>query len=205
MNVSKTGYGVDVSSRRADDLEKKLLSEVPEQTDCRILDLGCGAGGAAARLLEAGAEVVGVDSHDFAAEWKTIGQFYQADINKISELFSNRVFDYCLCQRTIHYLPYNDAAQVLSDLRRIVGKKLHISFSGITSEIARGYETRSLPVERRHGLLSDDQQKLFGITAPLTLYSETEATDLLLATGWNIDWVRTSDFGNVRIVGSNNS
>lgn len=200
-NVSKTGYGVDVSARRADDLDKLLLEHVAEHLGCRVLDLGCGAGGAAARLTQAGARVIGVDQHDFGTEWSLIEdvQFIISDIPDFVALVEEKSFDVCLLQRTIHYLPYGETLVLLKDLRTRVDR-LYISFSGLTSEIGRAYVDKNKKVEERFCNLESDAQETFGITAPLCLYTENEAVELLEKAGWKIDWVRTSDFGNIKIV-----
>ena len=195
-DVSQTGYGVDVSVKRADELEKRLLSVV--QPGDSVLDLGCGAGGAAARLVAAEGIVTGVDIHDYIDDWKKIDrEFVAGDIRQLETLLSERQFDYCLCNRTIHYLTYEEAAQLLRDLRRMVLQQLFISFSGMTSELVHGYAAQQAPIESRFDKLSTDAQETFGISQPLTLYSEAEAVKLLADAGWTVTWSRTTDFGNV--------
>jgi len=196
--VSETGYGVDVSTKRADELEKRLLNLV--RSDDRVLDLGCGAGGAAARLAAAQAVVAGVDQYDFSDRWSAAqGEFIQADVRNLSAVLDDSWFDYCLCNRTLHYLQYVDAKMVLHDLRTVVSKQLFVSFSGITSELATGYTKCHEPIQDRFCKLDLSHQKIFGIAAQLTLYSEAEAIKLLTDTGWHVTWSRTTDFGNVLV------
>jgi len=198
--VSHTGFGVDVGATRLDDLDKRLLVEVESQTGVRVLDLGCGVGGAAAHLRQGGAEIVGVDQHDFAAAWQDVGVFYQADIASLPTLLPSEQFTHCLCQRTIHYVPYNDALKLLLHLRTVVTHTLFISFSGATSALAHEYPTLDHPVTNRHALLAPAEQTTFGITAPITLYHAVEAIDLIEQAGWKIIWSRTTDFGNILVV-----
>lgn len=202
--VSKTGYGVDVSLDRQDELEKRLCKVVAASPGCRVLDLGCGAGGAAARLAAAQADTTGVDIHDFAAEWSRCAseRFVHGDIRHIATLLPQEHFTHCLCNRTLHYLPYADARMTLTQLRSMVSDSLFISFSGLTSALARSYEVRENQVHTRFGYLSPDDQAVFGITQPLTLYTESEAIILLSEAGWRVTWSRTTDFGNVLCVAS---
>ena len=199
--VSKTGFGVDVSATRADELEKRLLAEI--RSGDTVLDLGCGAGGAAARLQKSNVYVAGIDIYDFSAEWSEgKGSFVCGDIVDLKTLVPEQLFDYCLCNRAIHYLRYDQAAQVLEDLRRLVHSQLFISFSGLTSDLAKAYDKHDTPIKQRFARLGAKGQETFGVTAPLTLYTEIEATQLLINTGWNVTWSRTTDFGNVLAVAS---
>ena len=202
VNVSETGYGVDVAATRADDLDKRLLAFVKEHPDCRVLDLGCGAGGAAARLVAAGAQVTGIDQFNFSGAWKLIEgpvQFIQGDMREFQALTKEQVFDVCVLQRVIHYLPYDAAKGLLRELSPQVDT-LYVSFSGLTSELGAMYQDTKKPVSRRFCKLSHAQQETFGIVAPLCLYTESEAVTLLESAGWHIEWARTSDFGNVKVV-----
>ena len=70
MKISETGFGVDVTLRRADDLDRKLFAEIEKREGSSVLDLGCGAGGAAARLTALGASVTGIDQHDFSQAFR---------------------------------------------------------------------------------------------------------------------------------------
>lgn len=206
MKISKTGYGVDVSATRADELERRLLEMVTRRVvagdEVSVLDLGCGAGGAAARLQRAGAAVIGVDRYDFSNQWLgESGTFVLGDVQQVLAAVPEYQFDYGLCNRTLHYLPYKEALQVLIDLRQVIRSsgQLSISFSGVTSDLARGYTVCQEPIASRFGKLSTADQKTFGITAPLTLYTQAEAVQLLTAAGWGVTWSRTTDFGNVLI------
>ena len=171
-----------------------------------VLDLGCGAGGAARRLISAGATVTGIDVHNFSHEWSGQNngptEFIQGDICHLDQLLNKRVFDVCLCNRTLHYLPYLMAKTVLKRIRRHIKGQLFISFSGLTSDLARGYAASHQPVESRFDFLATADQETFGITASLTLYTEAEAIALVQQSGWKVDWVRTTDFGNILIVAS---
>ena len=202
-NVSETGYGVDVAIRRADDLDKRLFALVVEQLGARVLDVGCGAGGCAARLEAAGAQVVGLDIHDFSSEFSERAggrsTFIEGDIRELNALIAD-TYDFALCQRTIHYVPYAEARTFLEVLRSRTTQKLFISFSGLESDLARTYPDTDKPVMERFATLGDEDQETFGITAPLCLYTKAEAEKLLRDSGWRIEESWQSAFGNSKLV-----
>ena len=205
-------YGIDITSARLDDLDKRVLSEVQKKVDqgVRVLDVGCGKGGLAVALGQAGAIVTALDVDDYMAEVEAnVAEaklpphsltFIQNDI--ISFLAkSDAVFDMVVLQRVLHYLPYTLARQVLSTLL-IKTDALYLSVTGADTAIAKHYPVPKKPIEERWGKLDIRGQKLFSITAPLCLYSEKEIFNLLTETGWRIDWSRVSDFGNIKVVAS---
>ena len=200
--ISETGYGVDVAATRADDLDKRLLMFVEQHPGCRVLDLGCGAGGAATRLVAAGAQVTGVDQFNFGEAWSHIqgpAQFIQGDIREFQTLAKGQTFDVCVLQRVVHYLPYDATNVLLRDLLGTVDS-LYISFSGLTSELGAMYQAAQQPVSKRFCQLPQVAQETFGIEAPLCLYTEGEVIALLKIAGWHVEWIRTSDFGNVKVI-----
>ncbi len=202
-NVSETGYGVDVAVRRADDLDKKLLALVAEKPGARVIDIGCGAGGTAARLEAAGAQVTGLDSHDFSSEFSErlegSATFICGDMRGLSVLIDD-TYDFALCQRTIHYLLYDEAYKFLSALSLYISGKLFISFSGLQSDLARTYPDQNKPIKDRFSTLSLEDQETFGIIAPLCLYTKAEAEQLLTDSGWLIEESWQSAFGNSKLI-----
>lgn len=203
-----TGYGVDVAITRADDLDKKLLALV-EDEPMAVLDLGCGAGGTAVRLALAGASVTAVDMHDFSANFTALRQahslsneltFIAGDIRHLEELLPKEKFDYCLCQRTIHYLPYQEALICLKKLRAKVRQKLFISVTGVETDIGEHYPCSESPLVKRYCSLNQEAQTTFSIREPLCLYTPEEFTALLLDAGWQIEECWVSAFGNIKAV-----
>jgi 2-polyprenyl-3-methyl-5-hydroxy-6-metoxy-1,4-benzoquinol methylase len=65
-------YGVDITSNRFDDLDKRLLSEVKERVSrgesVQVLDVGCGFGGLAIALAQCGAVVTAVDIDNYSEQ-----------------------------------------------------------------------------------------------------------------------------------------
>lgn len=202
--VSDTGYGVDVSARRADDLEKKLLHAVMSLKQPSVLDLGCGAGGAAARLIAAGARVTGVDQHDFSAAWSSFPQnqarFIHGDIGNVLPSLDRTSFDFVLCNRTIHYVPYEKANALLGALAPYIHQQLLISFSGLESDLGRGYFDKDKAIEARFARLTAADQVTFGITEPICLYTPREAAQLLTEAGYTILELYVSAFQNVKAI-----
>ena len=205
-------YGVDITSTRLDDLDKRVFSEIQKKAlqgeSVTVLDGGCGKGGLAVSLSRVGAKVTALDIDNYANEIKervagaTLPPpsltFVQNNI--ASFLFkSDEIFDMVVLQRVLHYLPYTLARQVLSTLL-IKADTLYLSVTGANTAIAKHYPVLKKPIEKRWGKLDIQGQKLFSITAPLCLYSEKEIFNLLTETGWSIDWSRVSDFGNIKVV-----
>ncbi len=201
-------YGVDIASTRLDDLDKRVLADVRERVDrgeeVSVLDIGCGQGGLALALAAAGTRVRALDIDDYAeviqaqsAKTDTKIDFIQADIR--DWLTTNTVeFDLVVLQRVLHYLPYEDARTVLEKLR-LQSDTLYVSVTGTTTAIASHYDALRLPLSKRWGGLDATGQELFSITAPLCLYTEDELRTLLEETGWKIEWLRVSDFGNIKV------
>ncbi|MCD5380975.1 MAG: ParB N-terminal domain-containing protein, partial [Candidatus Pacebacteria bacterium] len=90
---TKTTYGVDVSSVRADNLDKKMIKHISSLESPKVLDLACGAGGQSLRLATAGAEVTAVDDYDYSVVFNNIRednnlmeerlQFMQGDMTNL--------------------------------------------------------------------------------------------------------------------------
>ena len=108
MKGNKNSYGVDVAKQRTDDLDKRMLEHVSGREGCRVLDLGCGAGGQSSRLAMKGASVVGFDIDDYEAEFDALRREYslskeqlyfeKGDIRELKEILKNRIFCNTLCQ-----------------------------------------------------------------------------------------------------------
>jgi len=200
------GYGVDVAVNRADSLDKLALAYIAEHRGCRVLDLGSGAGGQSVRMVEAGAVVTAVDQFDFGAQFAEYGysaeklQFICGGIADIENLLQNKQFDIAVCQRTIHYLRYEQAQTFLKQLTNIVTDKLFISVTGSGSLAADSYAAADTPLPDRFAPLSELGQEMFSIQEPVCLYSEAEFTQLLTDAGWTPELSKVTAFGNIQAI-----
>ncbi len=211
VKVYKTfsGYGVDVTEHRADDLDKLCLERVRNLSHPHVWDLGCGAGGQSLRLAQAGASVLAVDGYDFSAQFahlmkenpqlKSPISFVQSDIASFSDKTHSAV-DCVLFQRTIHYLPYQEASKVLKKLASVTKDSLYISVTGIDSAVGEGYAGKEVAIRDRFFALNAVQAEKFLISQPVCLYTPAEYTALLTESGWKIDQLWESAFGNIKAV-----
>lgn len=193
-------YGVDVSAKRADDLDKKLLAVVTDKQGVSVLEIGCGSGVQSKRLVDAGAMVTAVDVQghpDWEGETKL--HFVEADIRHFLEQCSS-TFEYCSFQRTIHYLPYDDALAVLKKLRKLVTKRLYVSVSGLESDIGDCYVAKNSSIKERFAKINQTGAEAFSISEPLCLYTPEEFMVLLQDSGWTIEELWVSAFGNIKAV-----
>lgn len=207
-------YGVDVGRERVDDWDKLLIKEVTasvtQAKSVSVLEVGCGSGAQAVRLALAGARVTAIDVADYsteveagASEAEVSGRisWHQAGIKEFLQKISNsEQFSYVSMQRVLHYLTYDDAVFVLKQLARITTQALYLSVTGTTTAIAKHHPCPQASWSERLQSLAPAGQQLFSITAPICPYSQDELRDLLEKTGWQIEKIRTSDFGNVKVV-----
>jgi len=194
-------YGVDVAAVRADDLDKKCLKSVASLPNSSILELGCGSGGQTLRMAEAGGVVTAVDIKDYSKQFTDVKHvtFIQSDIRNLNSTLGT-TFNFCLLQRTVHYLQYDEALNLLRFLRTIVTDNLFISVTGIDSDIGEQYVGRNHPIQERFHCLEVPEQEIFSISEPICLYTPVEFMELLTQSGWVIEECWTSAFGNVKAV-----
>ncbi len=194
-------YGVDVTKVRADDLDKKILAAVRAAPGVLVLELGCGSGVQSVRLAQAGARVVAVDIDKCGplVQGDQV-RFLRGDVRNINMLIPKGQFDICLFQRTIHYLRYEEARVVLTHLKTMVKDRLYISVSGLESDIGRAYSDAAKPVYARFTKLSEPDAETFSIHEPLCLYTPEEFMVLLQESGWEIEELWVSAFGNIKAV-----
>ncbi len=209
-------FGVDVGSTRLDDLDKQVIKYVEARTkiglSTRVLDVGCGAGGLAVALAQAGATVTALDIGDYSEAIMTKVEVLPLTLGKVTCVqsdivsfldHSTQTFDCVVLQRVLHYIPYNEARKVLTALSA-QADLLYVAVTGITTAIANHYPIPKSPIEQRFEKLDTVGQEIFSITAPVCLYSETELKQLIIESGWSVIWSRVSDFGNIKVVAQTN-
>jgi SAM-dependent methyltransferase len=195
-----------VAINRADSLDKECIAYIAAHPDCKALDLGCGSGGQSLRMVEAGASVVAIDQFDFRAEFATYDavrdrlQFMVGDITNVSSLVEGVTFDVAICQRTIHYIPYAQALQFLTDLQTVVTDTLYISVTGSGSLVGDTYPAVGTSLPDRFVKLSALGQEMFSIQEPVCLYSQAEFEQLLTDAGWQVRSCCATAFGNIQAI-----
>jgi len=205
------GFGIDISTQRADDLDNELLALIKANNGnvLRVLDLGCGMGGQTLRMAALGCHVTSVDALDFSMVI-THGcnqlnipvekvQFINADIRNTGGYLHGE-YHYIYSQRAVHYLPYIEAKQLLTELREHLRKgfesKLFISVSGLHSELGQGY-IGSPNIDARFSYLHSTMAEKHKIEQPVCLYTLEDLNTLLLNCGYKIEKIYTSLFGNI--------
>lgn len=192
-------YGVDVALKRADDLDKKMLAYVSEHLGCSVLDLGCGGGGQSERLAATGAKVTGIDIVDQESGQNEF-KFVCADIRNLPEIIQGKKYTIASFQRTIHYLSYNEAKELLKYLTTVIEDKLFVSVSGIESDIGSNYQDKNKPIQDRFCRLDQNDAETFRIKESICLYTPEEFMVLLQECGWQIEECWVSAFGNIKVI-----
>jgi SAM-dependent methyltransferase len=206
------GYGFDVAVTRADDLDKRMVQGVQKRQLPRALDIGCGGGGQSVRLATAGASVLSVDVMDYTAVFAAsrtahglpegVLSFVQSDLRSLGDVLDSRRFDLICLQRTLHYVQYSTAVEVLRSLRTYIstGGTLYISVTGIESDIGLHYDDAQKKVSDRFCQLCEADASTFHITEPVCLYTPEEFVVLLQEGGWEIEECWVSAFGNIKAI-----
>jgi len=210
FSSSRTQYGVDVAHKRMDDLDTAMLQYAKSHVGARFLDIGSGAVGQSKRLVAAGAMVQAIDivdySREFAAAQTALNvtdarlSFVQGDILCVLDQLPIATYNAVCLQRTLHYVPYSGAQLLLRRLSTIVNGPLYISITGLQSAIGLQYPQKDTPIELRWGTLLEAGADIFSISAPLCLYSQAELSALLDSSGWQIERLWTSAFGNHKAI-----
>lgn len=204
-------YGVDIAIRRADDLDKIVMHDVATATSpCIVLDVGAGVGGQSARLVRAGATVHAIDIGTFQSAFvelrdtlkveEDVVSFQQGDIRTVLSDISPDSYTHAVMQRMLHYVPYYEASEILHQLTAVVTQKLYISVTGVDSAIGVAHAQRLEPVSSRFSTLPRAAAEAFSISVPLCVYTREELSDLLKHTGWTIERLWVSAFGNIKAV-----
>ena len=218
--VLSANKGPDIATQRADDLDQASVRYAKEHPG-RSLDVGCGAGGQAARLAGVGAHATGLDMPELAdafSEHMALSQAQYGDAWGRGDFVGSNMleipaawldehahaFSQITCQRAIHYVRREQAVALLVQLRGVLANegKLFISCSGLHSELGQGYDAGSLPPDERFGMLAPEMQDKHQIKQPVCLYSQDEFAQMLAQAGWRIDTIYASAFGNIKAIAS---
>ena len=207
------GRGMDIASQRVDELDRSALeftqSLLERHQSVSILDAGCGQGAMAVRFAKLGATVLAVDLSDqfksmvelaFRSGLKKSPGFEQDDLRSWDPI--GRRFHIILCQRTLHYLSFQDAETVVRKFLGCLeaGGRMFLSVSGMESELAEGYPGISQPVMKRYVPLSPGMAGKHGIKGPVCLYRTEEFGALVKRAGGRVIDIFCSPFGNAKLV-----
>lgn len=217
-------HGIDIASQREDDLDRlaldriRMLSRVSKPF---ALDVACGAGGQSLRMAIAGARVVAIDAAPLESIFKETlyKALEQADKDVLDAAFlrwdmrelpssplgslEGRV-DVIVCQRAIHYLPYDEALAAVTAMARCLTSdgRLYLSASGLGSELSENYAAKDDQLPKRFGLLSKAMLEKHGIRNPVCLYSLDDMKQLLQSAGLTQESIFESPFGNIKAIAS---
>ena len=104
---------------RADDVRlRALLKALAPLEACRVLDLGCGKGRFARRLMDRGAAVVGLDLS--AAMLEQAGRLPRVRGSARRLPFANGVFDAAMAVEVFEHLSPRGVDQALAELERVL-------------------------------------------------------------------------------------
>ncbi len=205
-------HGVDISSQRMDDLDRKCLQFALEKNSDELaaVDLGCGLGIQGVRIALSGIKTLLIDFLDIESR---IGQcsgllnlqniqFLQKDARLLVPQDLPEKIQILYSQRFIHYLKFAEAEALIAMVagRMETGGRVFLSASGIDTELADGYADRGKAVHDRYAPLSEAMALKHQIHEPVCLYSEMELKQLLKPYGFKEVLVWSSDFGNIKAI-----
>lgn len=207
MNHDLTCYGRHINAARWDPLDiacvrqaARLLRQQPADADRPLaVDLGSEHGTMALTLRDIGYRVIAVDRRMPLLIKQTLGtDAIERDMTRIgwARLPAPTI---CYSQRTLHYLPFDAAAQLLATLGRRTGARVFVSLAGADSELAYNYPHADRPVRERFCRPDPPVGDRYFISAPLCLYTEADAALLIDAAGLRLTDIWTCHFGTVKI------
>ena len=210
--IPTTGvHGGDISSQRVDGLDKRVLRDVLNRDEgLSALDIGCGLGAQGMRLSLLGADVTLIDIMDLRDRIELLNQLFdigeleylQKDVRDLQPSDLCTEFDIVYSQRFIHYLKYENAVELVDLLAGHVrpNGRIYISASGLNTELGDGYPDRDKPLEQRYNKLSPEVGEKHGILEPVCLYEKEDLKRLLTGAGFEVKWISTSGFGNIKAI-----
>ncbi|MCC1496898.1 class I SAM-dependent methyltransferase [Alcanivorax sp. 1008] len=204
--IENDGKGADIASQRLDDLDSRCISMARVASiECPIVVLDVGAGRCAmANALAAlpSVKAIAVDPGDYNSFAEDGVTYIKRTIEQFLSSEPVPEFHLIYSQRTIHYLPFDQASAALAAAAARIQSPgyLFLSASGMGTELSLGYPAVEEPVDRRFAKLAPDMQEKHGIRQTVCLYSPDELSSLVEASGWVVVDVTVSEFGNVKLV-----
>jgi len=200
MTIKKTSKeitrGIDISSRRLDDLEKIFFKELVSGNNRDVvLDLGCGEGNIGVSAAFLNKDVYMYDIKDISKRIVILKEnfainkilFKKIDLSKVDYKTFPKNIAFVYMGRFLHYLTYKEANNLIKILYRNMKKKskLFISVTGVDTEIALGYN-KNEKIEKRFFKIREDLRERFLIKEKVTLYSLEELEKLFLNNNFKI-------------------
>lgn len=205
--------GTDIAVQRVDDLDSKMITYIKQHAGSHILELGSGRGGQSIRMVKAGAIVTAIDNTDFSTDFRSLQttdaikpnhlNFIHGDIRDVLDLTRGKLFTDAFSQRTLHYLTYPEALQLLIDLQIIIPHRLYLSATGLNTEIGQDYPDREKKVQDRWCLISPAMQEKHQIRTNVCLYTKEELIELASQAGWDVIEAWESEFRNIKTIFEN--
>jgi SAM-dependent methyltransferase len=123
-------------------------------------------------------------------------------MRRLDNLHVEMLADIIICQRAIHYLPFPEAVNVISWMKKLLAPdgRLYLSASGINSELGEYYPGHIYLLEERYVELAPAMSEKHGIYGPVCLYSVHDMGKLLEIAGLVPETVFASQFGNIKAV-----
>ena len=197
--IETKGFGMSVSSSRFDDLDQMALAMSDRHPTFKILDLCCGQGALAQEFADRGRDATAFDIFRPDEPLRNV-VFFQGDLWS-NEWPVSGPFDIVVWQRALHYFPSFKLPHLLEKIRSIMspGGSIFLSASGLTSELAIGYDVKDAPVKKRFGSLSKNMAEKHGIFSPVCLYRMEELLPFLMTAGFCVQKAFLSEFGNIKV------
>ena len=207
------GKGKLVSAERVDTLEKELIKFLLNwQGNVRAgADFGCGFGRASIIASILGYKVFLFDSLDLKEHFQKISNalslqekliFKQINLEDLQKTDLQPI-SFALLQRVIHYLPYENAVNLLSLIyeKMVPDGKVFATISTPESEFAKSYPCAKVPLEKRFCKIENEEDRLrFDVLSPVCLYSKKEAENLFSKVGFKKEHSEQSRFGNIKMI-----
>ncbi len=205
-------HGTDIASQRIDDLDRRCLLDILNGVLDRgvALDVGCGSGYHGLRMASLGCPTILIDLLDMSERVRAIKasfpdlnvSYYHGPIEKFLLSYREANISAFYSQRTIHYMTFQESVNILTQARKILNKrsKVYISASGLNSELGAGYGHAARDVRERFSDLSAEMAQKHSIGEKVCLYTEKDVELLAKLSGFHVDEVWSSRFGNVKAI-----
>ncbi len=216
---SQKGLGLYSGARIKDALDQLSLDFIEERSFDgelpHVLELGSGAGTHTVRMSQMGACVTAVDldSAQLIDLLKRVALHKLIDLDHVKVVEKNWLdlsvedihspVDMLFSQRSLSYLSYVDLKKLLGFVGSFLkeGAVFMVSLNGIDSLYGADHPLRDCSVVDRFGLLSEKMQDVLNATQPVCVYKEDEVSGIFHNTGYMVESIKKTPFGNFQVKG----